>query len=80
MQTGHPVRKYQFSATLREGVVEWTFGVQTDDGVDHIVPIRDGEEVPVLRDICRHDGTIYFDGESRTLRTGWNVPGKQDKL
>ena len=73
---GHAVEKYQFSAQLSEGVVNWSFGVQTDDGKKHELTLRDGEEVPVLHSILRNDSTVYFDPKTGTLRTGWNTPGK----
>lgn len=80
MAGGHPVVKYQFAARVRDGLVSWTMGIQTDDGVEHVVELREAEEVPLLREICRSDATIYYDGETQTLRTGWNVPGKMGKL
>ncbi|MFQ5468400.1 MAG: hypothetical protein ACE5DS_09735 [Kiloniellaceae bacterium] len=79
MNAGLPIRKYQFTAALRDGVVEWSIGIETDDGEQHLLAIRDGEEVPVLREMCRSDTTIYYDPESRTFRTGWNIPGKEDR-
>lgn len=77
MSSGQPVARYQVFATIIEGVVEWTFAIQTEDGERHNLQLRDGEEVPLLLDICRHDQTIYYDKESKVLRTGWNVPGRK---
>ncbi len=71
------VKRYQFAASFSDGVVSWTFFVQTEDGETHAIPIRDGEEVPLLNEICRRDATIYYDPKSGTLRTGWNAPGKE---
>ena len=73
---GKAVEKYQFAAQITEGVVNWSFGVQTDDGEKYELTLRDGEEVPVLHAILRKDSTVYFDPKSGTLRTGWNLPGK----
>ncbi len=70
------VKRYQFAASFSDGVVAWTFFVQTEDGETHAIPIRDGEEIPLLVQICRSDATIYFDPKTRTLRTGWSSPGK----
>lgn len=75
MDGGAPVTHYQWLATFRDGVVEWRLGVQTSAG-QHLIPIRDGEEVPVLLDILRQDATVYFDAENGTLRTGWSTPGE----
>lgn len=74
--SGEAVSRYQFEAQIRDGVVVWRFGVMTESGGQHAVELRHGEEVPILLDLLRHDATVYFDPQSRTLRTGWNVPGK----
>lgn len=70
------IEKYEFSATMREGVIEWSLGLQTDDGQKHALRVRDGEEVPILLDLLRHDTTVYFDPAGPTVRTGWNAVGK----
>lgn len=77
MEGGHAIQSYQFGASFRDGVVEWAFALKTDDGKQHVLRIRDGEEVPVLHALVRGDSTVYFDAKSQTLRTGWNTPGKQ---
>lgn len=76
MISGKPISKYQVAAKLRDGVVEWTFAVQTDDGQFHVLPVRDGEEMPILIQMCRDDNTVYFDAATGTLRSGWNSPGE----
>ena len=75
MEPHQHVDKYQVTATFREGVVEWAFLLETDGGEHYTLPVRDGEEIPVLLDICRRDPTIYFDQHTQTLSTGWNDPG-----
>lgn len=75
MSGGAAVRKYQLGVTLRDGIAQWSLAVETDDGQRHVAPVRDGEEVPVLLDLLRHDKTVYYDPEQCLLRTGWNVPG-----
>lgn len=79
MKSGEAVMKYQIGATLKNGVVEWTFALQTEDGKQHYFPIRDAEEIPALLDMCRHDMTIYFDATTSTIRSGWNTPGKDER-
>jgi len=75
MDGGSPVQKYQVTAAFKNGVVEWSFAVQTDDGERYSMPVRDGEEIPVLLDLLRRDKTVYFDVKTQSLRTGWNTPG-----
>jgi hypothetical protein len=75
MDLGLPIKRYQVTAGFRDGVVEWSLHLETDDGERHQLIVRDGEEVPLLLEICRHDRSIYFDSERRVLRTGWNFPG-----
>lgn len=75
MEGGNAVSRYQVAATFRDGVVEWALGLQLEDGERVILPIRDGEEVPILLDLCRRDSTIYYDPQTRTLRSGWGSPG-----
>ena len=75
MEPHHHVNKYQVTAKFREGVVEWAFLLETDAGEHYTLPVRDGEEIPVLLDICRRDPTMYFDPRTQTLSTGWNDPG-----
>lgn len=75
MTSGVLVERYQFLAQVRDGVVEWTVAVETQGGVQHVLPLKDGEEVPILADFLRRDRTMYFDPETRTLRTGWNPAG-----
>lgn len=79
MNGGQSVKRYQFVAVLRDGVVEWSLALETDDGQRHTLRVRDGEEVPVLLDLLRRDATVYFDPESKTLRTGWNLPGASER-
>ncbi len=74
--TGRAIQKYQFAARFTDGVVSWSCGLETDDGAKHELTLRDGEEVPVLQSILRHDATVYFDAKSGMLRTGWDRPGK----
>lgn len=76
MDGGKAVQKYQFAATLRDGVVEWHLGLSLDSGERVVVPIRDGEEVPILMQLCRSDLSVYYDVSTRTLRSGWNTPGQ----
>ncbi len=78
MSGGLSIKRYQFTATLRDGVTEWALHLETDDGARSTLRIRDGEEVPVLLDMLRHDKTVYFDASTGTLRTGWAAPGVKD--
>lgn len=75
---GQPVKKYEVTATFRDGVVAWTFGIMTDDGKTYRLDVRDGEEIPQLMDVCRRDWTIYFDPQTQTLSSGWNIPGSKE--
>jgi hypothetical protein len=75
MEAGLPVVRYQILARFHDGVVDWSFSVETRDGAVHQFPIRDGEEVPVLNELCRKDTSVYFDPQTATLRTGWNYLG-----
>lgn len=75
---GKPVKKYEVTASFREGVVTWTFAVMTDDGQKYFWEIRDGEEVPLLMELCRRDWSIYFNPETNQLSSGWNMPGLKD--
>lgn len=76
-EAGQPVRKYEVRARFEQDVVRWTFAFMTDDGEKHELPLRDGEEVPLLLDMCHRDWTVYFDSASKTFRTGWNTPGNK---
>jgi hypothetical protein len=69
------VDKYLVTATFRSGIVEWRFRVQTEDGREHEVLVRDGEEIPILLDIVRRDATVFYDEQTHSLGTGWNSPG-----
>lgn len=71
------VQKYQVGARFQSGVLSWTFMVQTEDGAVCELDVRDGEEIPILFQMCRADLTVYFDPESKTLTTGWNTPGTE---
>lgn len=75
MVGGVSVERYQFLARIHDGVVEWSVGFETQGGTQHVLPLKDGEEVPVLADLLRRDPTMYYDAESGTLRTGWNATG-----
>jgi len=80
MTKGQAVRKYQVAATFSNDVVEWSFAIQTEDAQEHVLKVRDGEEIPTLVDLCRRDLSIYYDPQTRTLRSGWNAPGRTDEL
>jgi len=75
MDAGQHVNKYQVTATFRGDVVKWRFVVETEDGEQHELPVRDGEEIPILLDLVRRDETVSFDPRTRLLSTGWNNPG-----
>jgi hypothetical protein len=70
------VNKYCVSARVAGGVVEWTFSVETDDGERHDLPIRDGEEIPILLSLVQKDTEVFYDPHTKTLSTGWNDPGE----
>jgi hypothetical protein len=72
---GLSVRKYEVRARFVAGAVEWTFALQTDDGGKHEIHIQDGEEIPLLLEICKRDWTVFYDPKSHTFRSGWNTPG-----
>lgn len=80
LKSGEAVKKYQIGATIKNGVIEWTFALQTEDGGQHVFPIRDAEEIPTLLDMCRRDTTIYFDAMTGTIRSGWNSPGHDERV
>ncbi|MFH1748975.1 MAG: hypothetical protein ABIG44_18240 [Planctomycetota bacterium] len=75
MVPGLHVNKYQVAARVADGLVEWRFAVETEDGQQHELSIRDGEEIPVLLDIVRRDTTVHYDPVNGALSTGWNNPG-----
>jgi hypothetical protein len=75
---GQAVKKYEVTATFRDGVVSWTFGIMTADGKTYRLDVRDAEEIPQLMDVCRRDWTIFFDPETQTLSSGWNIPGSKE--
>jgi hypothetical protein len=75
MGPGLNVDKYQITATFRGGVVEWHFAIETEDGQQHELPVRDGEEIPILLEIVKRDATLHYDPRSCSLSTGWNNPG-----
>lgn len=75
MTSGVLVERYQFLSQIRDGVVEWTMSVEVQGGTQYVLPLKDGEEVPILADFLRRDRTMYYDAESKTLRTGWNPTG-----
>ena len=75
MKLGEPVAKYRFSASFRDGIADWTFSLVTEAGQTHDVPIRDGDEIPLLLQMCRQDMTVFFDPKTLTFCTGWNTPG-----
>lgn len=72
------VDKYEITAKFTEGSVAWTFCMLLEDGSKHSVDIKDGEEVPILMDICRRDWTVYFDAATKTFSTGLNRPGTKE--
>jgi len=72
---GVQVKKYEVVASFKEGVIEWQFGFMTDDGKQHHLRVRDGEELPILLELCRSDWTLFFHAATQTFRTGWNMPG-----
>ena len=76
MELGRRVGKYQLTASFHQGLVAWTLTLETDGGERFALPIKDGEEVPILLDICQADASLFYDAETRTLSTGWNDPGK----
>ena len=78
-EAGLAVRKYEVRAQFEEGVVRWTFALQTEDGGKYEIDVRDGEEVPILMDLCKRDWTVFYDPQSKTFRTGWNTPGNAMK-
>lgn len=73
-----PVDRYEITAKFSDGAVAWAFTVQLEDGSKHSVEIRDGEEVPILMEICRRDWTVYFDPATKTFSTGLNRPGSKE--
>jgi len=75
MQPGQHVDKYQIVATLRGGTVEWHLLLQTEDGEQHNLTVRDGEEIPILLKLLLKDSSMYFNPQSGALSTGWNDPG-----
>lgn len=70
------VNKYQVAAVFKGGVLEWRWLLQTADGQSHELPVRDGEEVPVLLDIARREAPLYYDPQGKCLSTEWNQPGR----
>lgn len=77
MAEGRTISRYQVLASFRDGIVTWRMAFETDDNKQHLLDVRDGEEIPVLVDLCRKDHTIFFDAESAEFRTGWNAVGQE---
>lgn len=75
MSDGLHVNKYRFTAKFSDAVVSWALSVETEGGQKFQIPLRDGEEVPVLLSIFKGDAHVYFDPKESRLSTGWNVPG-----
>ena len=75
---GKAVKKYEVTAAFREGVVTWTFGIMTDDGQKHYWDVRDGEEIPILMELCRRDWSVFYNPETKQLSSGWNIPGSKE--
>lgn len=73
------VKRYQVSARFHDGAVQWAFEVEVA-GKKLALDVRDGDEIPILLDICRRDWTIFFDEQTRTLTTGWNLPGSKTDM
>ncbi|MBI5865128.1 MAG: hypothetical protein HZB38_11595 [Planctomycetes bacterium] len=72
------VKKYEVVASFRDGVVHWRFGLLTEDNEKHYWDVRDGEEIPILMELCRRDWTIFYDPQTRELSSGWNLPGSKE--
>lgn len=51
--------------------------LETEDGERFATPIKDGEEAPILLDICRADASLFYDPQTQILSTGWNDPGRR---
>lgn len=79
MTAGLLVERYQFLAQVRDTTIEWSLALETHGGAQHVMRLKDGEEVPILADFLRRDRTMYFDMETKTLRTGWNPTGDGSK-
>lgn len=76
MDGGKAIQKYQFAATVKDGLIEWSLGLSLEGGERVVLPIREGEEIPILMQLCRGDLSIYYDPSTRTIRSGWNSPGQ----
>lgn len=74
-ENGNYVHKYRFSATVQPDYVSWKLSLQLDTGEHVEVPIRAGEEIPLLLELCRRDRSLFWNAQTRTLTTGWNDPG-----
>ncbi|MCC6358426.1 MAG: hypothetical protein IT450_06770 [Phycisphaerales bacterium] len=72
------VDKYEITAKFCDGAVAWSFCLLLEDGTKHTVDIKDGEEVPILMEICRRDWTVYYDAPTQTFSTGLNRPGSKE--
>lgn len=77
MSEGLHVNRFRVTAKFIDGIVEWAVSFETDDGQKFRVPVRDGEEIPILLNILQNDEQVYFDPQEFKLSTGWNNPGEQ---
>jgi hypothetical protein len=76
MDRGRRISKYQFAASFHDGLVAWSLTLELENGEQVLLSIEDGEEVPILLDVCRKEAHAFYDPATRTLNTGWNEPGK----
>ena len=76
MELGRRVSEYQLAASFRDGLVAWSLTLELDNGEQSVLPIENGQEVPVLLEICRRHASLSYDPASKTLDTGLEEPGK----
>lgn len=73
------IKRYQISARFEDGAVIWAFELEVG-GKKIALDVRDGAQIPILLDICRRDWTVFFDEQTRTLTTGWSLPGSKSEM
>lgn len=75
MAESRHVEKFQVQAVVRGGVIEWRLALGLEGGERVELPIRDGEEVPLLLDLLRRDQAVHYDPQTGQVSTGWSAPG-----
>ncbi len=69
MSSAVRVIKYRVVAHLHAGIVEWTFGVELENGQRHDLLVKDGSDIPILLDLARREKALAYDADQGWLMT-----------